>query len=282
MTEELQELEPLDDQPTAPRTPAAAVAEGPDGGAVAVVAGVPILGAPAYNPAAGKEYFRFLFAGVLMFIGCMMPWGATPYESVGYETFGGAITLFIASGLIWSWWGSIAVNRFKGAALLWVVASLIPLLAQVNEVLNRPGEITVNRVITQQEFDDGDFSLLAPGPVDGTVFVRAEKGDYGIGDFFGDYTSFTDTGAQTQAIDFLYQFGPGRLIVLLAALWAEFAMAMAIFGGAKHNKAQKQSAAASRAAKTGAGKAGTGKADAASGDAAGGASKGRGGSRRRR
>ncbi|MEO0479480.1 MAG: hypothetical protein AAF196_08375 [Planctomycetota bacterium] len=271
MTDELQELEPLDDQPTTPpampTTEAAAMAQGPGGtAAVAVSAGVPILGAPAYNPAADKEYFRFLFAGLLMFIGLMMPFGAGEYESVGYETLGGAISLFIAIGLMWSWWGSIAVNRFKGSALLWVVASLIPLLAQVNELINRPGTILVNRVLTESAFEEAGGESLETVELENEtlVIVAGERGNYGLGDFFGDYTNFSGYGAQHQASQFLTQFGPGRFIVLLGALWAEIAMAMAIFGGAKTAKKQNQAAKSARAAKT----------DGA-GDKKGGAAKGR-------
>lgn len=238
MTEELQELEPLDEQPKpAPAGRGAA----PAGAPMAVAAGgSPVLGAPAYNPAAGKEYFRFLFAGVFLFIGCMMPWGPHATESVGYHSVGGAISLFIAIGLIWTWWGSIAFNRFRGGALLWVVAALIPLFAQVLELMNRPGEIQVPAIEVNEE--TGTKTLTGE---------FTEKGDYGIGDFFGDYMDFQTQVSQVRAQEFLRQFGAGRLVVFLGALWAEIAMLMAIMGGAKEAKNQKKAAVASRSAKTG-------------------------------
>ena len=62
MTEELQELEPADE----PATTADGIAPNGDVPVVARPSGG-ILGAPAFNPAADKEYYRFLFAGVVLF-----------------------------------------------------------------------------------------------------------------------------------------------------------------------------------------------------------------------
>ena len=106
MTEtELQELEPLDDG--AGHGQPAGVAPGGTAPSVQELvmqqmrSGLP---APAYNPRADKYYFRFLFAGLLMLIGCLMPFGPE-WDMSGYKTVSGAVFLIIALGVCWTAWG---------------------------------------------------------------------------------------------------------------------------------------------------------------------------------
>ncbi len=119
MTDELQELEPIEDKPESQ------AASGPSPAPRPMAS--PGLPAPAYNPTADKEYDRFLLAGVVMFIGCMMPYGAE-VDLVGYKTLSGAFYTVIAVGMIWSWWGAIGSARFSGKNLKWVFLAVIPLV----------------------------------------------------------------------------------------------------------------------------------------------------------
>src|SRR5690606_7393079 len=64
----------------------------------------PGLAAPAFNMYCGdKMFYRFLFAGVVMFVGCMMPFSAD-LSRAGYQTMSGGFFLLIAIAMIWSWW----------------------------------------------------------------------------------------------------------------------------------------------------------------------------------
>ena len=113
---DLASLEPL--EPLAGAAPAAA----PQDPMAAQRAG---LGAPAFNMyCADASMYRFLFAGVVMFVGCMMPLSAE-LSRAGYQTVSGGFYLLIAIALIWSWWGSIANNRASGVK--WVLAASLPL-----------------------------------------------------------------------------------------------------------------------------------------------------------
>lgn len=215
MTEELQELEPLDGTETEPTgvapPPPAAVPQLPAG----------LLPAPAYNPAADKQYFRFLFAGVVMFIGCLMPFGPD-WDMAGYKTLGGAFSFWVAIGMVWSWWGAISTNRFRGANLKWVGLALLPLIFGI-----------VNLV--------GAFN--APAVQDFMKAGLIPEG-WGWGDFFGAFFDFRNQEAQQQADNFVRAYGSGKLVVFVGALLAEVFMLMAVFGGAKHAKAKKAAGAA--------------------------------------
>jgi hypothetical protein len=227
MTDELQELEPLED-PT-PDAPTSAEA-GP--GAPTLVAGAAgCLAAPAYNPAADKQYFRFLFAGVVMFIGCLMPFGPE-WDMAGYKTLGGAFALWVSIGMIWSWWGAIATNRFRGANLKWVGLALLPLIFGL-----------VNFMGAFVSSEAGVYMNPAVGD-----FVRAGKipATWGWGDFFSAFFDFQNPEAQNHAGNFVRAFGSGKFVLFIGAVLAEVFMVMAVFSGAKHAKAQKASGAATR------------------------------------
>ncbi len=233
MSDELQELEPMPDAPQPEPTPppaAAAPAGGPPPG-MPPQQGQPmrsgaVLGAPGFNPNADKEYYRFLMSGVVMFLGCMMPWGPE-WSMAGYKTLSGALFTLIAIGMIWSWWGAIATARFSGANLKWVGLSLIPFIACLQAILTA-------------------FSSAAV-----TDFVDAGKAmPEGWGEFFSAmFDSLPlfggDEVAGEKVSNFLRAFGGGQIVVFFGALYAEFAFFLAIMGGAKHAKKQKAEAAAS-------------------------------------
>lgn len=219
MTEELQELEPVQAMPDEAQEQTTT----PSGGKRA-----PILGAPAFNPNADKEYYRFLFAGVLMLLGCLMPWGPE-WSMAGYKTLSGAFFTLIAIGMIWSWWGAIATNRFSGSNLKWVGLSVVPLI------------VTIFNLI-------GAFE--APAVVDMREAGAAMP--EGWGEFFSSLSgSIPIMGGEEEAgekvSNFLRAFGGGQIVLFFGALYAELAFLLAVMGGAKHAKAQKSAARTSRA-----------------------------------
>jgi hypothetical protein len=209
MTEELQELESIEEPPPPP--PEEPTAEAPRPGA-------PSLPAPAYNPAADKEYYRFLFAGLVMFIGCLMPFGPD-WSMAGYKTLSGAVFTLIAIGMIWSWWGAIATGRFTGKNLKWVGLCIIPLIV---ELMNLIGAFDAPAV--RAAIDAGDPISKSWGEFFESFFAR-----------------------ELEAQNFVRNFGAGKIVVFIGALLAEASMLLAVFGGAKAAKAQKTQRAANKA-----------------------------------
>ena len=217
-TPELRELEPLEEAPAAAE-PTAASAPVPEPARVA-----PGLPAPAFNPTADKEYYRFLLAGVVMFIGCMMPFGPD-WSMAGYKTLSGAFFTVISVGMIWSWWGAIASGRFSGKNLKWVGLCILPILVQLMNFMSAFDAPAVRAMI-----DSGQPMLK----------------DWG--DFF---TKFFDMspGPREEVDNFVRAFGAGKIVLFLGAVYAEFAMLMAVFGGVKAAKAQKAQRAAGKTAR---------------------------------
>ena len=212
-TSQLEDLEPL------PAPGAGAPAAMP----VALTGGMP---APAYNPAADREYYRFLFAGVVMLLGCLMPFGPA-MAFVGYKTARGALTLLIAVGIVWSAWASIHHRRMIKGLLRWVTLALLPLVLGVVDLL--------------LAFRDG-------GAV--AAWVRAAGPEHSIGswdELFGQLGNVLAPGDQVG--EFIRHFGSGRLVVFAGALLAEAFMVLAIFGGARklqEQKAERRAAASAR------------------------------------
>ncbi len=152
--EELPELVPLDEDQASPSLdpasagadPATAASVSPSTplpgapGATAVSpvgaprGAVPVLPAPAFNPGVDKEYYRFLFAGVIMLLGCMMPFGPE-WEMAGYKTLGGAFCTLVSLGMVWTWWGAIGSARFGGQNLKWVGLALVVFILQLMNLL---------------------------------------------------------------------------------------------------------------------------------------------------
>ncbi|MEM7201864.1 MAG: hypothetical protein AAF628_16475 [Planctomycetota bacterium] len=202
----LEELEPLAETPTAPERPPAMTV-------VAVAGGAP---APAYNPVADKEYYRFLFAGLVMAIGCLMPFGPQ-LSMVGYKTVRGAICLLIALGLIWSAWASIHQGRMIKGLLRWVALAFFPLLLGVFDML---------------------YAFNPGSAVNGWVQrVGPDASIESWGEFFSSLGTVLQPGDQIG--EFLRYYGPGRLVVFVGAVLAEFFFVMGIVGGAKKIKEQK-------------------------------------------
>jgi len=192
------------------------------------------LPAPGFNPQCrDKSFYKFLFAGVVMFVGCMMPFSAEPARP-GYQTMSGATFLLISIGMIWTWWGAIHSNRSTGASLKWLLLSAIPLIAGIWNMIAFDAEAALQLA-----------KARAWLPAEATTSLSWK-------DLFGDMWAGLgrrDVEAALEAETFWRLYGPGRFFVLLGALLAELGFLGGVLGGAKQNKQmkqQKQMAAAER------------------------------------
>lgn len=190
------------------------------------------LPAPGINPyCRDKSFYRFLWSGVIILVGCLMPVGADLHRA-GYQTMSGGVYTLIAIGLIWSWWGSIHNNRPLGVK--WVMLAFIPL---------------VGSIMNMAAFDPTAAHALA---------VKADWLKDGVFTYSTDWKSmFKDMGsalakdneAGLRVEGFWRLLGVGNVFVFLGALIAELGFVGGIVGGAKQNSADKkakQMAAAER------------------------------------
>ncbi len=231
MTEEhddMPELEPIA-EPAQAAPAAAAAAPAP-----AKRPGLPGLPPPAFNPTADKEYYRFLFAGVIMFVGCMMPFGPE-WGMNGYKTMSGAFFMLISIGMIWSWWGAIHSARFSGKNLRWVGLCFIPFVVELFNLISAFDEPAVRALIDAQ-------ALALEGAV--AVPIAVDWSEVWAG-----MTDFNNPAATEKVGNFFRAFGTGKVFVFVGAFLAELFMLMAVFGGAKAAKQQKVAKAAERSTK---------------------------------
>ncbi|MCK5940610.1 MAG: hypothetical protein KAI24_01475 [Planctomycetes bacterium] len=207
---DLASLEPL--EPLEGAAPAAAAPQDP---MAAQRAG---LGAPAFNMyCTDKSMYRFLFAGVMMFVGCMMPLSAE-LSRAGYQSLAGGFYLLISIAMIWSWWGSIANNRATGVK--WVLAAAIPLIGSIWYTIS---------------FDVAAAHEAARANGWLTADVTYSES---LGAVFADMASALgkDNEAALRVSGFWRLFGPGNVMLLLGALLAEAGLFMGVAGGMKQNK----------------------------------------------
>jgi hypothetical protein len=191
------------------------------------------LGAPAYNPyCRDKSFYRFLFSGVIMFAGCMMPFGAE-LARPGYTTMAGGFYTLIAVAMIWSWWASIANNRPVG--LKWLLFAAVPL---------------VGSMLGMAAFDPAEAhatALKAGWLREGDWLTWSENWKSAFADLGS--AAAKDSAAGARVGGFWRLLGVGNVFVFLGALLAELGFIGGIIGGAKKNKAdqkQKQLAVAER------------------------------------
>lgn len=232
----LQELEPLDPAAgVAPEAIEAAVAaqmqsmsaQGPSAG----------LPSPAYNPrCTDKSSYKFLMCGVLMLLGCSMPFSAD-LNLAGYKTVSGAFFTFIAIGMVWTWWSAIHHARATSASLKWIGLCMFPLLAQAMNLINFDAAAASSEAINQ------GWAKGLP-TLDG----------YSFGKLFSDMGTALGKGSEAQPAAarcemFFRSFGTGRFFVLLGALLTEVYFVLGVVGGAKKNKEQKAARQAQSAGK---------------------------------
>lgn len=191
------------------------------------------LPAPGVNPyCRDKAYYKFLWAGIIMLVGCLMPFDANQ-AGAGWQTMSGGVYLLIALGMIKTWWGAINTNRSGGASLLWLVFCFAPLVAgAMNMAAFEPAEAF--KVASARGYVPADMAYPENW--------KAMFSD--IGSAIG-----KDNEAAARVGAFWRLFGTGQFFVFLGALLAELGFIGGVLGGAKKNKElkqQKQMAAAER------------------------------------
>ena len=225
---DLASLEPL--EPLEPLQ--AGAAPGPNDDPLAAQrAGLP---APAYNMhCRDKTFYRFLFAGVLMFVGALLPYNAEPGRAY-YQTLSGALILLLGIAMIWTWWGAIANNRSTNASLKWLLFCMLPLIGGIWNMIAFDSsaalaQATANGWLPQDAGASGNWKEL-------------------LGDMFGGVAK-RNAAWMLRAENFWRLYGPANFIVMLGALMAELGFIGGIVAGAKQNKQEqkaKQMAAAER------------------------------------
>lgn len=212
MTDEIPELEPIE-------TPAGPGSQQVDYQAATfqrMMAGAP---APAFNPTASKEYYRFLFAGLLIVIGCLMPFDAD-WSHVGYKHASGGCWLVIGLCLIWTMWGAINMGALK---MKWVLLCFFPFIWSLMHLIWAP--------FPSEEAD--------PGAVNSWVEIITIVGKT------EDTARFHKIGQALQVV------GPGKIFIFVGSLWAVFGFFAGIFGGVQRIKEQKAERSAAAAARRG-------------------------------
>lgn len=184
------------------------------------------LPAPAFNPyCRDKTFYKFLFAGVLLFVGCLMPFGPN-YDQVGYKTMSGAIYMLIAIGMLWTWWGAIHNNRSSNASLKWLLLCVIPLVAGIMNLIGYDPEASL-------KLAQGNGILPSGAGVSTWKTLMSDM-------FAAGRPSEEAPLAAARVENFWRLFGPGRFFVFLGGLVAELGFFGGVLGGAKKNKQERQ------------------------------------------
>lgn len=181
------------------------------------------LPAPAYNPyCRDVSFYRFLFAGVVMFAGCMMPISADLSRS-GFMTMSGGFYTLIAVAMVWSWWASIANNRPVG--LKWLLFAAVPLIGSILNLTAFDATAAHAQAIKAGWMKEGDWFTFSAS----------------WADMFKDMGGaiMKDAAASVRVEGFWRLLGVGNVFVFLGALMAELGFVGGIVGGAKKNKADK-------------------------------------------
>ena len=191
------------------------------------------LPAPGYNPyCRDKSFYRFLFAGVMLIVGSLLPFTAD-LDRPGCTTMAGAFYLLIGIGMTWSWWASIHTNRPVG--LKWLLFAAIPLIGSIMALIGFQPQAAYERA-TQAGW-------IAPG----TWFTYSADWKALFADMGSALMKSQDAPGRVEG--FWRLLGVGNVVVFLGALIAELGFVLGIVGGARKNKAdakQKQMTAAER------------------------------------
>lgn len=170
-----------------------------------------------YRPDAHQEYYRFLFAGIVMTLGCLMPFGPE-WEQAGYKTMSGALFLLMSLGLVWSMWIAVHGGRFR---MNWIMLAIIPFVVQLINMIYATTEPAVLAFVKEgRPMVDGWKNLFQ------TAFDRA------------------DTLRGEKVGNFCRAYGTGRIVLFLGSALNLWCVLMAVFGGRKAAKAQKAARAA--------------------------------------
>lgn len=212
-TGDVSSLEPLEEQ--------AAPQAQPPGQAVTLVAQTSGVGAPAYSPRAHKEYYRFFFAGLVIFLGCLMPFGPE-WNMAGYKTISGALFTLIALGIMWSGWVAIGHNKFGGFTLRWIALAFLPFGVELYNLI-----------------------LFAKEPaIASAIAAKAPAMPANWEELWNCIVHFKNPEFSEKLNNWVRYFGTGKLVVFFGALYAEFHLLKAIFGGVQAGRQKKAQAAA--------------------------------------
>lgn len=229
-TGDLPELEPLEEVAELEPAPAPAAAA-PAGGAMPVsLGGMP---APLFGMRAQKEYYRFFFCGLLIFMGCLMPWGHL-WDMAGWQSFKGGIFTIIALGIMWSSWVAISHNKFDLSSMRWLILATIPLISSVFFVIGVFEQPDVVKYIAVMKVRMAEQSITEPIYIDSW------------GKFFSSIMDMKTPAIAESFSLFMRYSGPGQYFVLFGSVLAEVFFIKGILSGIKAGKTQKQQAAAAR------------------------------------
>jgi len=199
------------------------------------------LGAPLFNPNASKDYYRFFFAGLLIVIGCLMPFDQD-FTHTGYKTFVGGFMLLIGLGLCWAAWGAVNTGVFRMKwALLCIVPLIYGVLHAIDPVPTPPDAL--HYLNEQMQAKTGTAWDTAIENYKSALAANTTVDTWG--EFFNLFSQnvadkFSRVGLALQ------RSGVGKWFVLFGALLAELTFLMGIFGGAKQIKEQKKARASAR------------------------------------
>ncbi|MEZ5965874.1 MAG: hypothetical protein R3F56_18710 [Planctomycetota bacterium] len=209
---ELDSLEPLTDE-------AAMVLEAAPGASTKT--GLPPI---FYRADAHGEYYRFLFGGLIMTLGCFMPFGADMVP--GYQTLAGAFYLVLSLCLVWTMWIAIHSGRFR---MKWIMFALVPFLI-----------LLLDCIFVGRNVGIAMFKATNPmAPIAESWLDAIKAGMSGSAD------------EVPKGSNFLRAFGTGRVVVFIGSLLNFVSLVSAVFGGAKHAKAQKAAVRAAAAERRG-------------------------------
>ena len=180
--------------------------------------------APAMNPfCRDKTYYRFFWAGILIVVGCLMPFDAN-HGAAGYQTVFGAIYLLIGLGMVRTWWGAINTNRSTGVSALWLLLCFVPLVGAIMNMVFFDADAAY-RLAAERGHIVGEFQYSQGWAAMFEDIVSAMRQDF---------------DAAARAGNFWRLLGTGNLFLLFGGLIAELGFAGGIMGGAKQNKQMKQ------------------------------------------
>ena len=237
-TPELPELEPLEEsaaaQPEA-AAPAAAPAAGPS------LVALPGLPAPAFGMRAQRQYYRFFFAGLVMFLGCLMPFGPE-WAMAGYQTMGGAVFTIISLGIMWTSWVAISHGKFDLSSMRWLLLAFVPLTVMVGHmsyIFEEPA-VKAYQAAAKLAYD----ADVAANPTLKITDVTIR--DWGT--FFDNVRGFRNADMGLAVDNFLRSYGTGKIVLLFGSFYACMQFLLGIGSGIKAGKQQKAARDAARTA----------------------------------
>lgn len=236
-TPELPELEPLEEEAVLEPAPAAPTA--PVAGPMPVsLSGLP---APAFGMRAQKQYYRFFFAGVVMFLGCLMPFGPE-WAMAGYQTLGGALFTLIAVGIMWTSWVAISHGKFDLTSMRWLILAFLPLTVMVWHIIfifEEPA-VLAYQALAQAAYE-ADVVAHPTMEIENLTIKTWGK--------FFDMLIHFKTPDYSNAVDhFVRAYGTGKIVLLFGSFYACMQFVLGVGSGIRAGKQQKVAREAARTA----------------------------------